>query len=98
MALRTNMLPAIMRASDTATWAAMRKMAQPAASNGRSSRASDGGRQRGAGTLNGRREPEQDAGENRDGKDIGKYSKVRVYVEDQRAIFDRQSFGGLGYR
>jgi len=74
------------------------EIAQPAATNGRSSCASDRGEERGAGTFNGRREAKQDARKNRYRQDVCKYFEVGVYVQHQRAIFGRQSFGGFGYR
>ena len=73
------------------------EVSQPAAT-GRSSRASDGGEERGAGAFNRRREPEQNPRDNGDGKDIGKYAEVRGHVEDQRAVFHGHRFSGLGGR
>ena len=69
-------------------------VAQPAAAHRRRCRAGiDGRRERGAGAFERRGESEENAGDQRDGEDVGKDREIGRHMQNQRAIF-----GGNGLR
>ena len=75
------------------------EVAEPAAANRRSCRVGiDRRGERGAGAFQRRGESEQNAGDQGDGKDVGKDLEVGGHMKNQRAIFGGNGFGGHDHR